>query len=186
VSLYRRVRCCSSRRPGFLAFRKKQFQVLQFPNGRYEGEVNSCGERDGFGTFYWNDFTIYRDVIRSRVYAGHWKNDKIHGHGVETYEILDLMQRELAFFCPWFLTRVRLEGTFKDGLNGHGTFVATGRTSKERRTSEGEIRNGDLHGRFVGFETDIHGTVKERTFETVIDADGNVHVIDIDVSDASE
>jgi len=49
--------------------------------GKYDGDLNSQGERDGYGVFV---------ADNGNTYKGEWKNDKRHGHGEALYNTGDM------------------------------------------------------------------------------------------------
>ncbi|MEH0155452.1 hypothetical protein V6R21_14995 [Limibacter armeniacum] len=86
---------------------------------RYEGNFNGQGQKDGSGTYYWADGTIYQ---------GRWNNDKMQGRGKITYP-----------------DGSSYEGNFLDGIrSGFGIF-----TWANGDEYQGGFKDGKMHGRGI-------------------------------------
>lgn len=78
--------------------------VLRYPEGRYEGEVNSAGEPEGQGVLEFAG----NDEHERMLYEGEFKAKKAHGRGMMKWREGD-----------------KYDGDWRDGLrHGKGTYLS--------------------------------------------------------------
>lgn len=120
--------------------------------GKYDGDLNSQGERDGYGVFV---------ADNGNTYKGEWKNDKRHGHGEALYNTGDM------YIGSWMNCKRHGHGTmhiengdvYEGGWNngfkdGPGTYrwrdgeVDVSRYSSDYRVGEGVRWSADRNRAF--------------------------------------
>ena len=120
--------------------------------GKYDGDLNSQGERDGYGVFV---------ADNGNTYKGEWKSDKRHGHGEALYNTGDM------YIGSWMNCKRHGHGTmhiengdvYEGGWNngfkdGPGTYrwrdgeVDVSRYSSDYRVGEGVRWSADRNRAF--------------------------------------
>jgi hypothetical protein len=111
-------------------------QVNMFmKNGHYNGNVNTTGEKHGFGIFKYTS---------GNIYEGHFRNDQRHGHGY-------FKQTSRYVMCEGRLATGIYTGSWKnDFKDGYGKYIFS-----NGDVYEGYFCKGSMHG--MGLMTEANG-----------------------------
>jgi hypothetical protein len=136
----------------------------------YEGEVDECDAREGWGIYEYNNGDIYEGKFKSGVkdgkgeyvyadgsyYRGDWKNDKKHGYG--TYKF-----NRLEYDGYWE------NDEFKEGVVFRINKFESNLAFKNAFLGEGNLDKGDcIYDVFDEFESDVNNEITAKTISDKI------------------